>query len=381
MKYRPILLRWHRWFGLGAALWLLLLALTGSFIVFNGPFDRWINPDLLRSRATGPSLPFSRLYELAAIARPDARIMSVALDRSPGSTAMVLLGSRPAGRPIAPGTQMFIDPHTGRILGQRVPGDLRFDRHHLPSLIYGLHVDWLLGPWMTYFLGWVALLWIIDHVVGIVLAAGSAKKFVSAFLIRWRTKGHRRLFDLHRASGLWMFPVTLAIAVTGLSLTWYDDFAGVVGRISPLTPFPTQLRANAPTHAERRRIGIDAAIAAARIKAGGGAPAAVAAYPDQGIYWFHFYDKRDLDEFPGRWITVDMATGDVVQDRHITQGSSGDTFMAWQLPLHSGKVFGWPGRIIIFLTGVMLCGMIITGLTIWRRKSISRTVRSARAAS
>jgi len=44
-RWRPALRAWHRWFGLGAALWLLLLALTGSVIAFYDELDRALNPD------------------------------------------------------------------------------------------------------------------------------------------------------------------------------------------------------------------------------------------------------------------------------------------------------------------------------------------------
>lgn len=371
------MLRWHRWFGIVAALWIFGLASSGALIVFHAPFDRWLNADLLTAKVDGSPLPFSRLFELAERARPDSRVISVALDRMPGSSAMALLGSVPGKAETPAGTQLFIDPYSGRVLGERVFGRPRLDRHHLPSMIYQFHVDWLLGPWVTYLLGFVALFWIADHVIGAVLATTSAKSWADSFRVRWQAGGHKRTFDLHRAGGLWIFPVTFMLALTGLPLVWYPQVSAVIAAMSPLTPMPTQLVTPAHAAASGPKLNIDVAVAAARARYGLATVGAVADYPDQGIYWISLYDPRDLDSFPARWITVNRATGQIIQDRHSSAGSAGDTVTAWELPLHSGKVFGWPGRIVVFLTGILLCTMVVTGLMIWRRKVNARQGRGA----
>ena len=51
-RIRPLLRVWHRAFGLTAALWLLLLALTGSAVAFYDELDTWLNPDLRRIEAS-----------------------------------------------------------------------------------------------------------------------------------------------------------------------------------------------------------------------------------------------------------------------------------------------------------------------------------------
>ena len=57
VKLRPILVVWHRWFGLLAGLWLFALGLTGSILVFHDEIDQALNHDLLRvARSTGAIL-------------------------------------------------------------------------------------------------------------------------------------------------------------------------------------------------------------------------------------------------------------------------------------------------------------------------------------
>ena len=45
---RRALRMWHRWFGLAAGLWLLLLAITGSAITYYEELDHALNGDLPR---------------------------------------------------------------------------------------------------------------------------------------------------------------------------------------------------------------------------------------------------------------------------------------------------------------------------------------------
>ncbi|MDD4905300.1 MAG: PepSY-associated TM helix domain-containing protein [Methylobacter tundripaludum] len=36
-----------------------------------------------------------------------------------------------------------------------------------------------------------------------------------------------------------------------------------------------------------------------------------------------------------------------------TRSIAGQTFVEWQWPLHSDRAFGWTGRILVFLTGLI----------------------------
>ena len=43
---RNWILRFHLWIGLPAALFLLVLGLSGAIIAFENDYDRWLNPHL-----------------------------------------------------------------------------------------------------------------------------------------------------------------------------------------------------------------------------------------------------------------------------------------------------------------------------------------------
>jgi uncharacterized iron-regulated membrane protein len=74
---------------------------------------------------------------------------------------------------------------------------------------------------------------------------------------------------------------------------------------------------------------------------------------------------------------VDASNGTV---RHVCSRAAetaGDTFLAWQFPLHSGRAFGLTGRILICVTGLVVAMLSVTGLVIWLKKRRRRQVRGA----
>lgn len=357
---RRLLRLWHRWFGLFAALWLLVLSLTGSAIVFYDELDRWLNSDWysvsVASAGTGHAADAALAAAHAAL--PGFSVRYVDLPDQPGDTIM-LLGADSTGAPV----QMFAHPESGGLLGWRIGGSPAFDRRHLMDSLYALHMDLMLGPAMAWFLGLISLLWVIDHIPAALLAVPRLAALRSAFLVQGR--GLRRLFDLHRAPGMWLHPVTLALAVTGVCLTWQEESRDAVRLLSPVSERLHYAFADKPPAA--RAIGIAHAAAIAR-RYGAGPVDSVAPIPGKGVYGVRSFDPRDLDGMGRLWTYIRMSDGQVVGQRHDNGESAGDLFFAWQYPLHSGKAFGIAGRIAIFVAGLTTAALCLTGILLWWRR-------------
>ncbi|HEV7343534.1 MAG TPA: PepSY-associated TM helix domain-containing protein [Sphingopyxis sp.] len=368
MKARRFLVIWHRWFGLLAAVWLLILAITGSVIVWSDEIDGWLNPDLRHVAATGDRLPVQVLVDRLEAANPGYHVDYLMRPREATDSVLAFVapnGPAPADYVFR---QTYLDPYSGQILGQRIFGEAGLDRRRVMQFLYQLHMDLSLGPWGYWFFGLVALLWMIDHFVSIMLSFPKAKNWQRSFTARWRAGGFRLTFDLHRAGGLWLLPVTFTLALTGWALTWNGEFRTVVGQFSPISAFPIEDVPPKPQPIFRPALDVDRAIAIAESRPGAGAVNAISWHPDKHIWWLRSFDPRDLDDLGRRWTVVDYTTGQVLAERHQAEGSSGDLFNAWMFPLHSGEAFGLAGRIIISLSGVVLSIIIVTGLMIWARK-------------
>ncbi|WP_289302863.1 PepSY domain-containing protein, partial [Methylophaga sp. UBA3996] len=49
-----------------------------------------------------------------------------------------------------------------------------------------------------------------------------------------------------------------------------------------------------------------------------------------------------------------------------------DIFIQAQFPLHSGRILGLPGRIMVSIMGLMIAIFSVTGIIIWAKKRRAR---------
>lgn len=139
-RTRFVLLRLHRWLGLGIGILLVLIGLTGSFNVFYREIDAALNP-VLYSPA-GPERDASIDDVLSAAAEADsARIAAIlAPDRVWPVWVVMHIHRGEEGSYPARWTTM-VDPSNGRVLGRR---DYT---NSFAFTIYRLHYTLLLYPW------------------------------------------------------------------------------------------------------------------------------------------------------------------------------------------------------------------------------------------
>lgn len=370
-RWRPFAKLWHRWFGILGGLWLLLLAATGSAITYYDELDRWLNPDWRSIPAAATThAPLDAVVARAEEALPGFVANNILLPTGPHDTIW-MLGRAPIDGSTHP-VQLFADPRDGRVLGWRVSGELTFDRRHAMDIVYGLHVDLLAGAWMTWFFGLVSLAWLIDHAIALWLALPRGAKWLQAFAVTGRKGSLRRLFDLHRAPGIWGWPVTFAVALTGVTLAWPETSRDAVALVSPISGRLDE--AWGDVDPPENSVTIERAIAAVTLDRE--KVHSVRILPDHAVYAVRTYDSRDVD-YQGRlWTYVGMAAARPFAQRHDAGDSAGDLFFAWQYALHSGQIFGPLGRALIFLSGVTTSALVVTGYLLWWRRRRRRTTAS-----
>lgn len=99
-----------------------------------------------------------------------------------------------------------------------------------------------------------------------------------------------------------------------------------------------------------------------------------------GIYGVSFFKPGDDHGAGGVGPAVlyfDGIDGRLLGDRQPWKGTAADIFVQAQFPLHSGRILGLPGRILISAMGLVVAMLSVTGVVIWWRKRSSR----ARAAA
>ncbi len=312
-------------------------------------------------------------------ADPRIRAAFIEVNVEPGRSATIWVEPRldAAGTPVAVGyDQLFVEPSSGRILGRRDYGSCCFQRERLIPFLYELHRRLTLpGHWGDWLMGGVAVLWLLDSFVALVLTLPRRRPILARWKAAWRIKTgaarFRVLFDLHRAGGLWAWIVLLAVAMSSVYLNLGQEvFRPIVGLFSPLAPSPYEDRPTAGGGtAELRSFDEAMALAASFAAERGWSKTVSGLYYDQeaGLY---IVDFGRLDDSPlgMPWAAFDACTGEAIAVYAPDEGSPGDRFLLLQFPLHSGHILGLSGRILICLGGIAVALLSVTGVLIWYRK-------------
>ena len=388
----------HRWCGLFIAGFLFVAGLTGAVIAWDHEIDEWVNPGLFQAASGATDSPLAPL-ELARRAEADdprLRVSFLPLALEPGHTAMLGVAARidpVTGAPYALGfNQLALDPATGHAQGRRQWGQISLSRENLLPFLYKLHytmhipkgwgIDF--GVWL---MGVVSAVWIVDCFLALCISFPSARTWRKSLSIRLRQGGAKLNFDVHRSGGVWVWGLLLMLAVTSVSLNLGTQIMRpLVSVFSPLTPSPFQLRQGSRERelAEPllRREQILAIAEAEGRQRGWAAPPGSIFYAQRfGIYGVTFFtpdNDRDDNGLGNEVLYLDGGTGAILGVKVPGEGTWGDVFMQAQLPLHSGRLLGTPGRVLMSLMGLAVAALSVTGLVIWVRKRRARRANQLR---
>lgn len=406
----------HRCAGLSVALFLIVAGLTGAVTSWDHELDEWLNSDLYNTQSRGPFLEPMALAAAVEASDPRAHVTYISLNFEEGHTADYFVEPRTdpsTKKPYVLGyNKVHVDPVTAEITGRRDTTAVSLSREtlmpFLRTLHYSLHVPVMwgtdrIGYWI---MGGVAFIWLIDSFVGLYLTtprrlriANGAEsqqrrdpanwwhRWKPSWLLRWSAGGYKLNFDLHRAGGLWIWLVIIVIAFTSFSLNLYREvFYPVLSLVSKTTPGPYETRPMVPLgqsitptlgFAEAVRI----ADAEAKIRN--------LASPLGGIYYESRAGFYNVSFFPpggdhsqgGMGLSnlyIDAHDGHVISQNVPWQGTAADVFVQLQFPLHSGRILGMPGRILMSLMGVFVALLSVTGIVIWARKRRARLLKERR---
>lgn len=421
---RSLLVLGHRWCGLFMAAFLVVTGLTGAVISWDHELDEWLNGHLLHSTTPGqPRAPLALAAEAEA-RHPEIQVTYIPLATEPGHSLALWVEPRPTADGSAllrPGfNQIFLDPVSGEELGRREWGAVwPVNRENAVSFLYKLHFSlhlpefWGIDHWGVWLLGGVALLWTLDCFTGLLLTlprfqSGTGRqarkgaplqadiaekrswwaRWAIAWKVRWRSGAYRLNFDLHRAGSLWTWALLLVLAFTAFSLNLYREvFFPAMSLVSAVTPTPFETReASPPTRPRVPALGYAPILELARAEAarrGWPEPAGGVYYArEYGFYTVEFFHPEDEHGAGGvghKQLYLDGDDGRPLGQRLPWQGSAADIFVQAQFPLHSGRILGLPGRILVSLMGLVVAGLAVTGVYLWWKKRRGRQRGAARA--
>jgi len=372
----------HRYLGLTTAVFLAIAGLTGSVIAFHTELDAWLNPNLFYAKG-GEALSPSALVDRVEASDPRIRVAFVEVNPKPGRSATLFVEPKDESEheltPIGY-NQVFADPATGEVLGHRRYGGCCLQREAIIPFLYNLHRRLTLpSHWGDWLMGGIAILWLIDCFVALMISIPrrvlNLRRWKTVLSVRGGGSAYRVTFDLHRASGLWLWVALGILAISSIYLNLGDAVVKpLVSLVSPLAPSPYERPAAAADDRSKVRsfdqiLGLSESQSE---KLGRGYRVTGIYFDREKAIYVTDFDTDDAVKLGSAWAAFDGATGALIGMQIPGQGSFGDIFLQLQLPLHSGRIGGLPGRIAICLLGILIAALSITGIAIWQRKSRAR---------
>jgi uncharacterized iron-regulated membrane protein len=407
----------HRWAGITLTLFLAVAGVTGIFLTWIEELEVATAPEL---HLAAPPYPGAKPLDPLELRRqvlaryPAGEIGYLPLELEPGRSFRVHVHwhDPKTGKELADAPawdDLFLDPYTGRELGRREWGNIGQGVKNLMPFLYRLHYQFALGSWGQLAFGIAALVWTIDCFVGFYLtlpvrqrrlpgpaAAASSpgwwRRWRPSWAVRWRASRYKLNFDLHRAGGLWLWPLLLVFAWSAVSFNLPQVYVPLMQQFGADDPRDKYMQALLPAPRERPAIGFDAALAqgerlaaAETAKAGLTLRADGERYlwhaPEIGAYVYGFTSSADFTAHGGGTSVAFDSDSGALRDFAVPAGRNGaNTFGNWLAALHMGQVLGLPWRIAVSVLGALVTMLSVTGIVIWLRKRSGRAGRRLRRA-
>jgi uncharacterized iron-regulated membrane protein len=221
---RRALFQVHLWTGIGLGLYVLVISLTGSLLVYRNELYRAATRDPIVVTPSGPRLTTEQLTEAAIRAYPGFSVDRVFAVKNPNQAVTVSLKRGNDTR------ERLFDPYSGRDLGNSIEWGIR-----TMSWLLDLHDNLLSGPTGRLVNGAAAVCLILIAGTGMVIWWPGIQTWRRSLMLHRRVSWARFNWDLHSAMGFWTVGFVLLFAITGTYLSDPDPFQVVLDYFEPPT--------------------------------------------------------------------------------------------------------------------------------------------------
>jgi len=326
---RKAMFQIHLWTGIALGIYVVLISVSGSAIVFRNELYKslWPGPKIVP--ITGPRLSKDQLKQKVRQTWPKYSVTYVWDSKRKDEATEVWIEPDGEAHPKTKGR--LVNPFTGEDLGPSRPYLIG-----VLAWMSDLHTNLLAGKTGREINGVMSILVVLMSITGLMIWWPGRGRLKRSFKIDFRANWKRLNWDLHSVVGFWMFAFVFIWGVTGVYLVFPTPFQKAVNRISPLKVY---------TPLESRLV-----------------PAPVA---QPGVQIIRVADDPTPQPVRRR-------------RRQPPRGSNGDVFLRWFYYLHFGNFGDWGVKSIWVVLGLSPVFLFITGAIMWWNRVLSREARAAR---
>lgn len=363
----------HRWAGLSAALFLLVVTLSGSLLLFQHDLKPVLHPERYRIQPPeGGRASLDRVYQTVRNAYPDAHgIVFRELPERPEETVIISFGDPHAAG--EKGRYLSVNPYTGQVL-HTSGADKDFEGN-----VFG----WLLALHHGLQAGMIGELFVALTAISLFVCISTGlyvyrKNIVRVLLFRVPVrfkKGHSKYSSLHRVIGVWALLFNLLIATTGLWMLRHVFTPSFYERVG-------NAASNEIHDVPAINVSLDSLQARVQ-RVYPGFRSTLIFLPDAaenpivflGDLEGEFFLFKNLNTFVFDSQTGELLEGTLARDISPLRRIEGSI-----LELHYGQYGGLPIKILYFLGALTAPALSITGFAVWlKRKQAMRRIRRRRS--
>lgn len=219
---RKALFQVHLWSGIGVGLYLVVISVTGSILVFRSELRQTFMPQPVFVEAIGERMDSDQILAAAERVYTDGDVSIFAERDIP--TQAVTISVNQEGEV----QQMLLDPFTGADLGHAMPTGWR-----ATTWLLDLHDNLLSGETGRKFNGIGAILMTLLSVTGIIIWWPGAEMWRRSLTIDFRANWRRLNWTLHSAIGFWTLLFVFMWGFTGIYLCFPQVFTAFVDYVEP----------------------------------------------------------------------------------------------------------------------------------------------------
>lgn len=350
----------HKWTSLICTLFLLMLCVTGFFLIFHHEIDHALGntvdpPELAKLAGTTTRVNRDEIVNAASIKGSPLKAKYVLVDPDEPDSFSVSLGKKVEDDAID--AFYTYDNRTGKLLSE-YPVNKGF-----MNLMFRLHVDLFAGLYGMLFLGLMGFLLLASVVSGVFLYGPFMKR--TAFgTVRKSGSPRMKWLDVHNLLGIVTLIWLLVVGATGVINTLAMPIYGIwqLSIAELLVPYKNTPPVKGPVSADR-------ALAAA-----------ASATPDHELWWAAFPGNkyatphhfiaymRGKTPLTSKLITPVMVDAKTYQAVKTIERPWYVTALLVSQPLHFGDYGGLPLKIIWAALDILSIILIGSGLYLWIKK-------------
>lgn len=339
---RKTLFNLHLIAGLIAALFVVVLGLTGSVMAFEDEIDHATHPHLFYVEPQGRA-PLSLIALTQRVSLPGP-VVAYGMGVSPSLSYYL---ATPAG-------VVFVNQYTAEILGVR-------DAPTWLNAVHQIHLRLLAGDAGKTVVSWAGVIMMLLTASGLYLWWP-----VKRVSIDIAAGGRRVWFDVHNAVGVVAFAFLFLLALTGTIIGFERVTSPLIYSATRSHPYAGNLRI-IPVPGSRV-ISPDEAVAIATRALPGAAPIAVNVTSGKVPYRVALRYPEDLTPGGRSRVFINPYNGAVLQAESSRTTAAGTRVVILNRAVHTGDLFGMPTKILMSFASLAAVTQVVTGvLMFWKR--------------